>query len=72
MVGCPCGGFTVRMRERAHGHDLRYERCPCCGRCGCWRLKREGEDIATGEDARVRFNEIERTGNGPMMAEGVR
>lgn len=57
MIGCPCGGFTSRMKERHGGAVLTFERCSACGRCGRWVLTAGGKKT-TGVEAREAFLSI--------------
>lgn len=59
MIGCPCGGFTVKAQERCGRLVLKYQRCGACNRCGRWVLEEARNTVASGEDARRRFREMQ-------------
>lgn len=57
---CECGGRTIGQVAREDELTLRWEECTCCGRCGGFRLKIDGQDALLGEAARRSFRDRER------------
>lgn len=57
MIGCNCGGFTVRKQAAAGSKTLSWEQCGACGRCDAWKLRDGKAIVAHGEAARRQFRD---------------
>lgn len=64
MSYCRCAGRMYAEKERRGGALLEWKSCDSCGRCDYFTLWINDELIESGENARLRFLELE---NLPMI-----
>lgn len=55
---CKCGASTTQRESRRKRVVLQFDECQHCGRCGCYRLIDDGQHLASGLEAKERYNAI--------------